>query len=91
MDRTANGGSPKPGASAEIPYGWIQLTTGGIFEALKKVENTKRNAFARWDFAESTQKHAFERLKEGGRVLAHGHFAEWRVRTGKIKSARMEN
>ena len=51
----------------EMRYHWIQLATEGIFEALKRVENTERDAFSQWDFAESTRKYAFVRLKEGGR------------------------
>ena len=50
----------------EMRYRWIQLTTRGIFEALKMVEDTERDAFSRLDSAGNTPFDAFVRLKEGG-------------------------
>ena len=41
------------------PHHWIQLTTEGNFEALKRVEKTERDAFSRWNSAENTPLYAF--------------------------------
>ena len=62
----------KPGSSAVVPHHWIQLTTGGGFEAFKMVEKTECDSFSRGYSAEKTPLDAKRRLLGGAGIVADG-------------------
>jgi len=86
--RRRSAGLPK---LKEIRYHWIREATGTVSDLDERVKKTEQVAFSRWDFAESTQKYAFERLKGGGRALQTRN-GECGVRNDEdTKTERMED